>query len=138
MKRHIGTTAGLLTLIAAVTVTAGPRPAQAETGWARCPRGSFCAFTGLDGTGAMATYTRGDFNLGDATGPSGMNNNIESVWNRMDRAGFGAFNLYGRVSCEGARLHVADEPDQSGRRNLPRDWRNRASSLLVFTDVQGC
>src|ERR1700754_2643025 len=60
----------------------GTIPAQAATGYNRCPPNRFCVFPGLNGTGVIAIYTKSDPSLGDAGGPRGMNNNIESGWNR--------------------------------------------------------
>jgi hypothetical protein len=57
-------------------------PAQAATGWDRCEPGYFCAFTGTNGTGVIARYQVGDPDLSDGHGPVGMDNNIESLWNR--------------------------------------------------------
>ena len=41
-----------------------------------------CVFTGPNGSGAIAWFATGDADLGDSVGPVGMNNNIESIWNR--------------------------------------------------------
>jgi hypothetical protein len=76
-KLGAGLAAGAL--IAGAGVAA---PAQAATGWDRCPAAYFCAFAGPNGSGLMAAYQIGDPNLADGYGPTGMNDNIESVWNR--------------------------------------------------------
>lgn len=69
--------------VAALVVLGGTAaPANAATGWDRCHQGWFCVFAEPNGQGLMAMYQVGDPNLGDAYGPQGMNNNIESVWNR--------------------------------------------------------
>lgn len=83
-------------LSAAIVVTAAP--AQAATGWDRCVYGYFCAFTDPNGTGAIAMYEIGDPNLADAYGPQGMNNNIESVWNRDSRGWMGYMDGYGSAA----------------------------------------
>ena len=69
--------------------------APADAQYSRCPDGWFCAFTGQNGNGAMAQYKWGDGNLNDADGPTGMSNNIESVWNR--RADL--FKVYANPGC---------------------------------------
>jgi hypothetical protein len=66
---------------AAMVVAAAP-PASAATGYDRCPNFRMCVFTGPNGSGAIAYFLNGDGNLGDSSGPVGMNNNIESIWNR--------------------------------------------------------
>jgi hypothetical protein len=107
-------------LLSSLTVA----PAEAATGWDRCDPGHFCVFGGLNGTGAFAQYTNGDRNLGDSDGPTGLNDNIESVWNRVSDD---AFVLYGQASCEGASTIVWNEPRKG---NLIPSWRNRVSSLI--------
>src|SRR5882757_2655741 len=81
LSRALAVTTGLASVVASV-VALGTVPAQAATGFARCPANRFCVFTGINGTGTIAYYTTNDSNLGDSVGPRGMNNNIESVWNR--------------------------------------------------------
>jgi hypothetical protein len=66
---------------AAMVVAAAP-PASAATGYDRCPNFRMCVFTGPNGSGAIAYFLNSDGNLGDSSGPVGMNNNIESIWNR--------------------------------------------------------
>lgn len=89
----------------------------------------------------MATYRRGDSDLGDGTGPQGMNNNIESVWNRRTDCDqtidpFCNMTLFGQASCEGAAITFGSQPGPAGQRNLSDAWRNRASSIgsraLIF------
>ncbi|MEU8529943.1 MULTISPECIES: FG-GAP-like repeat-containing protein [Streptomyces] len=45
-------------------LTATVSPAQAATGYDRCPAGRFCLFDNADGTGAMATYSGSMATLG--------------------------------------------------------------------------
>lgn len=78
--RHIRTLTAITIAAAAVLATA--TPAQAASGYSRCPANRMCVFTGLNGSGAIAIYKNGDVNLADSTGPTGMNNNIESMINR--------------------------------------------------------
>lgn len=64
-----------------LTVAAAPA-ASAATGYDRCPADRMCVFTGPNGSGAIGIFQNGDVNLGDSTGPTGLNNNIESMRNR--------------------------------------------------------
>ncbi|TDC59157.1 hypothetical protein E1258_18915 [Micromonospora sp. KC207] len=68
--------------ITAAMVVAAASPASAATGYNRCPDFKMCVFTGPNGSGTIAWFSTGDGNLGDSSGPVGMNNNIESIWNR--------------------------------------------------------
>jgi hypothetical protein len=99
----------------------GTIPAQAATGYNRCPANRFCVFTGLNGSGVMAVYTKSDSNLGDASGPRGMNNNIESGYNRrssewavMNNTGYGGGGTWFKVGQKG---------------NLPANNRNKGTSI---------
>lgn len=142
--RHLGLTATFATALAALTVTAAPAPVDAAAGWDRCPRNSFCAFTGPNGSGVMATYRRGDSDLGDAFGPQGMNNNIESVWNRINDCGTSFFapfcnvTLFGQPSCEGDSTYIVPQPGPAGRRNLSAAWQNRASAIWSLRIILDC
>lgn len=118
MRKRMATAAG----VAAAALSAGSvAPAGAATGWDRCPDGYLCAFTGPSGTGVMAQYKWGDANLGDANGPTGMNNNIESVWNRRSSV----FVIYDAPGCDSAPNTTVDP----GKRNFTGFWENRISSL---------
>jgi hypothetical protein len=109
----IGTLAGL-----------GAIPAQAATGYNRCPANRFCVFTGLNGTGVIAIYTKSDSNLGDASGPRGMNNNIESGWNRQSpSSGWAVMNNAGSLSGGGTLFKGGE------RGNLSVGNRNKGSSV---------
>ncbi|WP_188285383.1 FG-GAP-like repeat-containing protein [Streptomyces sp. CBMA29] len=74
------TAAAVLGLIAA-TVT----PAQAATGFDRCPKGRFCLFDASDGRGSMAVYTQPQATLGS------WDNKASSVYNRT---GYHYFCMY--------------------------------------------
>jgi hypothetical protein len=50
--------------------------------WGDCPANRSCIFAGLGGGRPFAHFANGDANLGDSSGPRGMNNTTESVWNR--------------------------------------------------------
>jgi hypothetical protein len=56
--------------------------AEAATGYARCPADRMCVFTSTNGSGVIGIFANGDVNLGDSTGPTGLNNNIESMINK--------------------------------------------------------
>lgn len=73
---------GAMAAVAALTVA----PAQAATGYDRCPANRLCVFTGPGGTGAIGIFQRGDVDLGAAPGPSGLDDNIESAWNRTAKS----------------------------------------------------
>ena len=77
---------------AAMVMVATAAPASAATGYNRCPELRMCVFTGQNGTGAIAWFVNGDADLGDGVGPQGMNNNIESTWNRSGHT----WHLYDR------------------------------------------
>ncbi|TDB71312.1 peptidase inhibitor family I36 protein [Micromonospora sp. KC721] len=83
---------------AAMVVAAAP-PASAATGYDRCPNFRMCVFTGPNGSGAIAYFSTGDGNLGDSSGPVGMNNDIESIWNRSGHT----WELFDGVGFSGTR-----------------------------------
>lgn len=53
-------------------------PAEAATGYDRCPHGSFCLFSGENGTGTIGIFKWGSPDLRQ----QGLNNNVRSLWNR--------------------------------------------------------
>lgn len=101
----------------------GAIPAQAATGYNRCPANRFCVFTGLNGTGVIAIYTKSDPNLGDASGPRGMNNNIESGWNRRSSEWAVMNNVAGGADGGGTLFKKGEKG------NLPVGNRNKGSSV---------
>lgn len=78
----MGSKRAVLVAAAAAVVMSVAAAAPASAQYSRCPDTWFCAFTGQNGNGVMAQYKWGDANLNDAHGPTGMSNNIQSVWNR--------------------------------------------------------
>ncbi len=69
----------LLASAAAVAAIALPGPAaHAADGYDRCPDGSYCMFSGLDGTGDMIALTSSTPDLAAL----GMNSRAKSDWNR--------------------------------------------------------
>jgi peptidase inhibitor family I36 len=109
--------AAALALVGAVS----PLEAQAATGYARCPANRMCVFSGTNGSGVMASFARGDGNLADSSGPRGLNNNIESVYNRRNEY-WGLFNNKG---YSGGVTLV--EPHAKG--TIAAKYRNLATSL---------
>lgn len=69
--------AGLAGAVATLSLTSA-LPAQAADGYDRCPAGSYCLFSGLDGTGDMITLSRSTPDLTAL----GMNDRAKSDWNR--------------------------------------------------------
>jgi hypothetical protein len=110
------------TSMAAALVGATAVPAQAATGYGRCPQLRMCVFTGPNGSGTMAAFSFGDVNLGDSTGPTGMNNNIESYFNNSGHH----WDFWDLPRYEGAIRH--SEPYVGGK-NFGDAWDNRVSSL---------
>jgi len=80
MRKKVISLLGATAMVVLVSLAA-PEPAQAATGFARCPAGKFCIFTSTGGNGVMAMFDYADGNLGDGVGPQGMNDNVESVYN---------------------------------------------------------
>lgn len=123
-----------LTIVAAVSAVFMSvfvaTPAEAATWKGTCPKGKFCVYTGLTGTGTRAVFEVGDANLGDSTGPTGMNNKIKSVWNRSGEA----YLVYDKKSCEGAwtAVYPAGVKGKSHKGNFTKPWRNRISSLIMI------
>ncbi|MBZ4322875.1 peptidase inhibitor family I36 protein [Streptomyces huiliensis] len=69
----------LLVAVAATGVAAAPvSTAHAADGYDRCPAGSYCMFSGLDGTGDMIRLSANTPDLGAL----GMDNRAKSDWNR--------------------------------------------------------
>ena len=81
-----------------------------------------CVFTGLNGTGAVAWFVNADADLGDGVGPQGMNNNIESTWNRNGHT----WNLY---DGPGYTPTMWQSFPFNGPSNTVQAARNKVSSL---------
>ena len=116
LVRALAATAALTSVVALGTV-----PAQAATGYARCPANRFCVFTGTNGSGVIAYFSANDSNLGDSVGPRGMNNNIESIWNRRSHE----WGLYNDTNYRGGLSLVM----VGARGNIAARYRNLASSV---------
>ncbi|MFW5416012.1 peptidase inhibitor family I36 protein [Nocardiopsis sp. CNT-189] len=61
--------------------TAVAAPAQAATGYDRCPHGYFCLFSGYGGSGKIGIFKYGSSDLR----LQGLDNDVHSLWNRSGR-----------------------------------------------------
>jgi hypothetical protein len=124
VRLRSGLTRGLA--VAGLVLTSSmlaPIPAQAAaTGYNRCPANRMCVFSGVNGTGTIGYFTAGDANLGDATGPRGLNNTIESVWDRRGDE----WCLYNDAGYRGGITLVYS----GAKTNIAAAYRNITSSLL--------
>jgi len=76
-------------LAAAPAHAAGPK-VYAATGedpisiaaYSSCPAARSCTFNNLNGGTPYGSFASGDGDLADSSGPRGLNNSTESVWNR--------------------------------------------------------
>jgi hypothetical protein len=124
LRKRIAVGIAAIGMAAAVSVTVAPSPAQAATGWARCPAGYFCVFDGANGTGHFAYFQWGSPDLRGQT----MNNKTTSYWNRTSRR----WHLWDGYNYTGGVV-VAQVPP-SDRSTIPSTWfaNNRASSLKAI------
>ncbi|MET9340920.1 peptidase inhibitor family I36 protein [Nonomuraea sp. NPDC003804] len=68
-------------LVSALFVAAASAAAQAEPArWSGCPINEFCVWEGPHGTGRVATFRTGSFNLA----AQGLHDGARSAWNRTD------------------------------------------------------
>ena len=111
-----------VSFLTAAAVTAVPATAEAATGYDRCPPQRFCVFTGPNGTGAIGVFVTGDGNLADRVGPRGLDNDIDSVWNRRPGE---TWILTNDAGYRGGSTQVSPR----AKANIDRPFRNRASSL---------
>lgn len=81
LARRISVAVASVGMAVVATIALGASPAQAATGWARCPSGYFCIFDGASGTGKMAYFKWGSPDLR----AQGMHNKTTSYWNRTSR-----------------------------------------------------
>ncbi|MEO7267807.1 MAG: peptidase inhibitor family I36 protein [Knoellia sp.] len=110
--------------VGAALVAVSAPSASAATGYARCPDGRMCVFSDPNGTGAMAVFEVGDWDLGDGVGPQGMNNNIESFWNRTSYS----WDFWKGANGSGEWLVVGP----SSRANFINGWQNTVTSLHYY------
>jgi hypothetical protein len=85
-----------------------------------------CIFSSPGGTGIVAYFSSGDYDLGDAIGPQGMNNNTESAWNRTSSTWCG-WDGAGYPGGPGGRLVTIDPGEQLGITST--NTANKISSL---------
>ena len=119
-------TALAASMATASTAEAAPlRPvsvkAAADTGWLRCPTGTFCVFESPNGTGHYAYFEHGWQNFANPIGGFVFNDRISAVWNRA----YSNFCVYEHSYYNGgARLFSpGGEPT-----NLSGFWNDRISS----------
>ncbi|WTX00792.1 peptidase inhibitor family I36 protein (plasmid) [Streptomycetaceae bacterium NBC_01309] len=85
MKMKIKSVA-IAATVAGIATLGVASPAQAATGFDRCPEGRFCLFSQLNGQGTIAYFQWGAPDLR----PYGVDGHAYSVWNRANRY----FNVY--------------------------------------------
>ncbi|MFF4739432.1 peptidase inhibitor family I36 protein [Streptomyces sp. NPDC001262] len=110
-------------LVPAAVVAAVAMPvstAHAADGYDRCPDGSYCMFSGLDGTGDMITLTSSTPDLAVL----GMNGRGESDWNRTSST----IHLWSGTNYTGCTAVTSAGP--TGKGNFFPDFRD------FFTSVQ--
>ncbi|NKE61187.1 hypothetical protein FXN61_32205 [Lentzea sp. PSKA42] len=115
MKKHVAACVGAVLMFTGLTTA----PANAATGWARCPAGSFCIFDLPNGGGAMAWFQVGSPDLR----AQGMDNRASSWWNR-NQDGFSLCDGYG----SGGSNHLRSV-FPGAQANAQADTDNRASSV---------
>ncbi|RYI98949.1 MAG: hypothetical protein EON52_27020 [Actinomycetales bacterium] len=118
--------AALVVGSAAAAAALAITPSQAATGYARCPAGKLCVFSGTNGSGVIGIFSTGDVDLGAAPGPSGLNNNIESVWNRSSsNFAFYPERNYNGGSADG----ISELVPRTAKATFYPKFRNTTSSI---------
>jgi hypothetical protein len=81
----------------AVAIGGTPPAADAATGYARCPAGYFCIFSGYNGTGTIAYFRYGSPDLRQQH----IDNASSSVWNRSGKPAreFTGYHYSGSWAC---------------------------------------
>jgi Peptidase inhibitor family I36 len=96
IRRLVTLLAGMLAMGALLATPAGasaPKVYGAQAGdtpisimaWSDCPANRMCIFNNLNGGRGYGYFATGDGDLADSSGPTGLNNNTESVWNRTSQ-----------------------------------------------------
>jgi hypothetical protein len=93
------------------------------TAYSDCPAARMCIWNNLNGGRPWGYFAVGDANLGAAPGPSGLNNNTESAWNRTSQY----WCFYDGANYTSLLGHIP--PGVQG--NLDAQYRNRITSLRV-------
>ncbi|RLU92191.1 hypothetical protein CTZ27_20275 [Streptomyces griseocarneus] len=110
----------LLVPVAAAAAAVVPvSTAHAADGYDRCPDGSYCMFSGLDGTGDMIRLTG---STPDLT-PLGMNDRGKSDWNRTSST----IHLWSDADYTGCTTVTSSGP--TGKGNFFPDFRDFFSSV---------
>lgn len=104
---------------AAAAVAMSAAPAEAATGYDRCPVDNYCMFSGLDGTGDMIALTGNTPDLAAL----GMDDRALSDWNRTDST-IHLFSEAGYTGCT-----AITSPGWSGKGNFAVKYRAYFSSL---------
>ncbi|MGW4842026.1 peptidase inhibitor family I36 protein [Nocardia brasiliensis] len=93
--RELAVTALLVLGVSGLAVPANADPAEAATGYDRCPAGNFCLFSAANGGGRIAYFRLGstDLRLQNIDGQA------YSLWNRTSRFwdGFTEYNYRGGI-----------------------------------------
>ncbi|HEY6738509.1 MAG TPA: peptidase inhibitor family I36 protein [Actinopolymorphaceae bacterium] len=115
----------LLVPLAAAAFATAPMaaPAQAATGYDRCPDDHYCMFSGLDGTGDMIAIQADTPDLGAL----GMDNRAKSDWNRTDER----IHLFSDTNYTGCSAVTAPSGSPSDRGNFYIDFRDYFSSVRI-------
>ncbi|WP_447007857.1 peptidase inhibitor family I36 protein [Saccharothrix isguenensis] len=91
--------------------------------WSDCPSARQCIFANLNGGRPYGYFASGDGDLADSSGPQGLNNTTESVWNRTGQYwcfyDAGGYNNLIFIVAPGVQT------------NLVAEDRNRVTSLRV-------
>ncbi|MBB5802628.1 hypothetical protein F4560_002396 [Saccharothrix ecbatanensis] len=62
-----------------------PSDSVSTLAWSDCPAARMCIFANLNGGRPYGYFASGDGDLADSSGPRGLNNTTESVWNRTSQ-----------------------------------------------------
>ncbi|KJK43045.1 hypothetical protein UK23_34720 [Lentzea aerocolonigenes] len=118
--------AALVSIPASAAAPVSPMGEQSDvsvTAYSDCPAARMCIFNNLNGGRPWGYFAVGDANLGAAPGPSGLNNNAESGYNRTSQVwcfydGAGYTNILGYMN-------------PGDQYNFATDKRNKVTSLRV-------
>ncbi|MFF1696328.1 peptidase inhibitor family I36 protein [Streptomyces sp. NPDC058257] len=110
----------LLVTVAAAAATMAPlSTAHAADGYDRCPAGSYCMFSGLDGTGDMITLKGSTPDLAAL----GMGDRAKSDWNRTPSTIY----LWSDANYSGCTVVTSSGP--TGKGNFFPTYRDFLSSV---------
>jgi hypothetical protein len=110
----------LVVAVGAAFATVAPAStAHAAEGYDRCPDGSYCMFSGLDGTGDMITLSADTPDLAAL----GMDDRAKSDWNRTSSTIY----LWSDANYTGCTAVTSSGP--TGKGNFFSDYRDFFSSV---------